>query len=82
MKIKILKITEVNGCLRVETECDYGKDNLGLSPQQKYLDPITNKPRYLKEVKKLLEAKYEKKMVQEVPVNEDSWGKEIDLEEI
>jgi len=82
MKIKILKVYELNGNLRVETECDYGKDNLGLGLQQKYLDPVTQKPRYLKEVKSLLEKKYSKQLATEVAVKDEYVGKTIDLDKI
>jgi len=82
MKIKILKVYELNDVLRVETECKYGKDNLGLSLKQQYLDPVTDQPRYLKEVKSLLEKKYGKENVKEKPVNKKEWGKEVDLEKI
>lgn len=57
MKIKILKVYEQGNLLRVETECPYGKDNLGLSLDSKYLD-FDDVPRWKKEVKKLLELKY------------------------
>lgn len=57
MKIRILKVYEQNNCLRVETETDYGKDNLGLSLDSKYLD-VDDVPKWKKEVKRLLEKKY------------------------
>ncbi len=79
MKIKILKIIEVNNLIRVHTECEYGKDNLGLSLDSKYLDPVTQKPRYLDEVKRLLTQKYEQQLVQEKEVDKDTWGEEIDV---
>ena len=82
MKIKILRIYEQNGLLRVETECDYGKDNLGLSLKQKYLDPVTQKPRYLKEVKQLLEKKYTKELAEEKDIKDDFVGKTVDLDKI
>jgi len=82
MKIKILRVYEKNNLLRVETECAYGKDNLGLSLKQKYLDPITDEPKYLAEVKKLLEAKYEKQSAIEKDVKDRYVGKEIDLSKI
>ena len=82
MKIKILKVYELNNTLRVETECPYGKDNLGLSLDKKYLNPKTNKPQYLDEVKRLLEDKYQKKHVTEISVDKSSWGTEVDLDKI
>lgn len=39
LKIKVLKVYERDGLLRVETETEYGKDNLGLSLEAKYKDP-------------------------------------------
>lgn len=82
MKIKILKIYELNGILRVETECKYGKDNIGLGLDAKYLDPVTEKPRYLKEVQELLEKKYNKELAKKRPINKKEWGKEIDTEKL
>ena len=58
MKIKILKIYEKEEILRVETECEYGKDNLGLSIDAKYKD-IDGEYKWLKEVKTLLKNKYQ-----------------------
>ena len=78
MKIKILKVYELNGNLRVETECKYGKDNLGLGLQQKYLDPQTDEPRYIAEVKKLLNAKYGKQESKQVLIKDKFVGKEIE----
>lgn len=82
MKIKILKIYEQNNILRVETECEYGKDNLGLSLDSKYKDPLTNQPKYLKEVKTLLENKYQKQMVQKKTIDKNLWNKTIDLDTV
>lgn len=82
MKIKILKIYEQNGVLRIETECDFGQDKIGLSPDAKYLDPITNQPKYLKQVKKLLEAKYLQKEAIPKDIDKKNWNKEIDLSKI
>lgn len=82
MKIKILRVYELNNVLRVETECEFGKDNLGLSLQQKYNDPVTGKPRYLKEVKSLLESKYTKELATEKDIKDDYVGKTVDLSKI
>ena len=82
MKIKILRIYEKNNCLRVETECEFGKDNLGLSLQAKYLDPATKQPLYMAEVKKLLENKYTQELAIEKDINDPNVGKTIDLEKI
>jgi len=82
MKIKILRVYELKGILRVETECIYGKDNLGLSLDKKYLDPVTEKPKYLKEIKTLLENKYKKSFAKEKDVKDGFAGKEIDLDKV
>ena len=58
MEITILGVYEQKGQLRVEVETPYGKENIGLSLESKYLDPETDKPRWKKEVKELLEKKY------------------------
>ena len=54
----ILEVFEENNQLRVITECKYGKDNIGLNINKKYINPQTEGPRYLEEVEKLLTAKY------------------------
>ena len=58
MEITILNVYEHESQLRVEVEHDYGKDNIGLSIDAKYLDPETGEPRWQSEVKELLEKKY------------------------
>ena len=75
MEFKILRIYELNNLLRIETECAYGKDNLGLSLNSKYLDPVTDKPKYLKEVARLLENKYKKELAQEKEIDKKNCGK-------
>lgn len=82
MKIKILRVYEQNGLLRVETECKYGKDNMGLSLKQKYLDPVTQQPKYLGEVKRKIENKYNHDKAIEKDVKDKLIGKEIDLDKI
>jgi len=57
MKIKIIDVYEKNGQLRVEVEHDYGKDNLGLSLESKYLGS-DGQPRWKSEVKDLMQRKY------------------------
>jgi hypothetical protein len=58
IEFKILEIFEKGGLLRVITECKYGKDNMGLSLEQKYINPVTNEPRFMDEVRDLLSRKY------------------------
>ena len=77
MKIKVLKIYEKEGSLRVETETEFGKDNLGLSLEQKYKDPTTGQSRWKKEVRELLEKKYLKEEAAPKEIEKNEWGKEI-----
>ena len=60
MEIKIIKIYEENNILRVITECEFGQDNLGLNLNAKYKD-IDGEYKWIKEVKELLNKKYNKK---------------------
>lgn len=59
--ITIKEVYEQDNLLRVIVETPYGIDNIGLSPDKKYLDPVTNQPRFLKEVKEMIENKYKPK---------------------
>ena len=77
MKIKILKVYEKAGLLRVETETEFGKDNLGLSLEKKYLDIETGKPKWKKEVRQCLERKYNKETAKEKEVDKSDWGKNL-----
>ena len=77
LKIKILRVYEKAGLLRVETETEFGKDNLGLSLDQKYKDPVTLEPKWKKEVRDSLERKYNHKNAQEKEINKSEWGKEL-----
>jgi hypothetical protein len=61
MKIKILRIYEKDGLLRIETECEFGKDNLGLSLDAKYKDR-DGEYKWMKEIKPLLNKKYGSKI--------------------
>ena len=82
MKVKILKIVEQHNTLYIYTECKYGKTRVGLSLDAKYLDPVTQKPKYLKEVKELLENKYEPSKATPKNIHKKEWNKEIDLDKI
>ena len=77
LKIKILKIYEKDGLLRVETETEFGKDNLGLSLEQKYKDPVSQEPKWKAEVRALLEAKYLKEKATPKDIEQGLWGKEL-----
>jgi len=57
MDIKIIDVYEEKGQLRVIVEHDYGKDNIGLSLEAKYLGN-DGQPRWKSEVKELLQKKY------------------------
>jgi hypothetical protein len=81
MEIEILRIYEKNGILRVETECQYGKDNLGLSLEAKYLD-FDDIPKWKKEVKKLLENKYSKELAQEKEIMPEEKKKYASLDDL
>ena len=79
MKFKILRLYEEGEILRVETECKFGKNNIGLSLEKKYMDPITNQPRYIKEIKEILRRKYTKSLIKQNNIKDKFVGKEIDL---
>jgi len=57
MKIKIIDVYEKSGQLRVELEHEYGKENIGLSLDSKYLGR-DGQPRWKSEVKELMQKKY------------------------
>lgn len=57
MDAKILEVYEEKGQLRVVVEHEYGKDNIGLSIEAKYLS-ANGQPRWKSEVKELLQKKY------------------------
>lgn len=82
MEFTINKITEQNNILRVEVESAYGVDNFGLSVQKKYLDPVTQQPKYLKEVKRLLEAKYNPQSAAEVAVPDSNVGQTLNTDNL
>ena len=82
MKIKIVKVYKKNDTLYVETDSKYGKKRLGLSLDAAYLDPETNKPRYLKEVQFHLKRRYDKELNKEVEVKDDCVGKEFELDDM
>jgi hypothetical protein len=58
MEFEIKKVYEFKGLLRVEVEHEYGKENIGLSLDAKYLNEETGEPRWVKEVQELLFKKY------------------------
>lgn len=86
MEITIEKIFESGDQLRVIVEHPYGKDNIGLGLQAKYLDPETGNPRWQREVKELIEKKYGKRLennaVQKVDCYEEWHGKKCKLDDL
>jgi len=79
MKFKILRLYEEGEILRVETECKFGKNNIGLSLEKKYMDPITNQPRYIKEIKEILRRKYTKSLIKQNDIKDKFVGKTMDV---
>jgi len=79
MKFKILRLYEEGEILRVETECKFGKNNIGLSLEKKYMDPITNQPRYIKEIKEILRRKYTKSLIKQNNIKDKFVGKTMDV---
>ncbi|MFW6008472.1 MAG: hypothetical protein ACOCP8_04320, partial [archaeon] len=63
-KLKLLNVEKrrVRNQLRILVESVYGVDNLGLSIEKEYIDIETDKPKWLGEVKRLLENKYDKEV--------------------
>ena len=61
MDIKIISVIEHNSQLRVKVEHIYGIDDIGLSLEDKYIDPFTEKPKWMDTVRKLLLKKYSPK---------------------
>lgn len=76
---KIKKIYEKNNSLVIETESPYGEDVICLSRHKRFLDPLTNKPKYLEEVKRHLKNKYMQEKVTQKDVDTDLWGTEDEV---
>ncbi len=79
MKFKIIKIYEKSNVLYVQTECKFGRNTFGYSPDKKFLDPLTNKPKYLTAAKMSLKKLYDLKIAKEKPIDKKDWGKEHTL---
>lgn len=62
MKVEVIKTEEVGGQFRVHTICEYGEDNLGLGLCSKYKDIKTEKPKWHKNIIRLLSNKYNKEI--------------------
>ena len=51
---EVVDIYEKGGELRVVVEHKYGRNNFGFSPDKKKLDPETDEPLFLSEIKRYL----------------------------
>jgi len=58
VEFEIIDMFELRGTLVVITECEYGKDKFGLSLDAVHVDPATNEPRLLPEIREKLANKY------------------------
>jgi hypothetical protein len=58
MDYTIKDVYEQGGILRVIVDHDYGTSNIGLNLASKKLDPNTDKPKYLSEIKSILQKRY------------------------
>ena len=80
IQFTINRVFEKNDVLRVEVESPYGVDNFGLGIHQKYLDPVTQQPKYLKEIKELLLKKYQPDSAAETDVTDGNAGQSFDTD--
>ena len=62
----ILNVYESQGQLRVETECKYGKDNIGLNLSSQYINIDTGEPKFIEQSRKLLQMKYDSGLKKEM----------------
>lgn len=64
-KLEILNVEKelLTGELKILIETPYGVDNMGILKKRVYLDPDTNKPQWIGEIKYLLENKYGKEVL-------------------
>lgn len=76
MKFKIAKIEEEGEILRVTVEHEYGVDKLGISKKRDEYDHITGQPKWLIDVKSLLEKKYKNA---KTPDKTEFVGQEIEI---
>ena len=78
MKVKIKKIYEEGQTLRVVCEHPYGIDNLGIALEKKdSFDFRTGEPKWINEVKRLLEKKYKNAKAPNTTTKYE--GQEIDI---
>ena len=77
IEFEITDIYEKNGLLNVFVETNYGKNNFGFDINQKYLHPVTKEPRFMKELRAVLNRKYGMEVKKEVPELEKFKGKKF-----
>ena len=58
MEAKIISVEENGDNLRVLVQHEYGVDNIGISKNLEEYDHISGQPKWIIEVKQLLEKKY------------------------
>ena len=78
-EFEILSIVEKKNNLVVETECKYGKKKFGLSLKSKYIDPKTNEPYYVEEIKQAMYDKFSQESIEEVEIEIPEKLKKIQL---
>jgi hypothetical protein len=77
MKARIVEVREQGNGLRIIVEHEYGVDNFGLTCSLKEFNHLTGKPKWIEEVKRLLESKYKNSK----PVDQTNFiGTEIDVQ--
>lgn len=84
--IEIISVDRVGEGLKIKVETPFGKENIGLGKQARYKDTL-GKPKWKKQVKKLLKKKYgewveEKQKMSSEPEPEISAREEIGLKNI
>lgn len=85
MKIKILSVKEIGDTLRVKVESKYGIDSIGMSLNKKYINPFTNKPYWMTEVKEQLKKKYKfnkQGIIEKKEINKELKNKKFELNEL
>lgn len=82
MKIKILKVYEKDGLLRVKTECEFGVDDIGMNLNKKKFNGISGVPEWQLEIKLLLEKKYKKRKPTKKKSLKQFKDQEIDLDNL
>ena len=76
MKAKIVKVEEQGDSLKVTVSHIYGIDKLGISKSMQEYSYLTGQPKWIEEVKRLLEKKYKNAKAPKLTKFE---GKDIEL---